>query len=162
MPRQIFLELDRDTYERIIQNKNDEKGIYDKQKLFNGLKKGDSAILQCGINKLEAHIEDVIIYNTIEDFMKGEQLEMFKLDCNNPLEMLSIIDQMQMASKKMRIYRVGYYPYGDNPPTPPEKKRKLKFKDLADKYYEDKSTGYDDPYPEQDPFDDYDDYEDYP
>jgi hypothetical protein len=30
MPRQIFLELDRDTYERIIQNKNDEKGIYDK------------------------------------------------------------------------------------------------------------------------------------
>lgn len=152
MPRKIFLDLDRETFNRIILNKNDEKGIYDKQRLFRGLSKGDSAILSCDNKKLEAYIEDVAIYNSIEDYMKGENVEMFKIDCNNPFDMLQIIEEMQNSKKKLRIYHIGYYPYGSNPPSPPN--RKLKFKELAQKYY-DKGTDTDSFEEDEDNFDDY-------
>lgn len=142
MTKKIYLEIDKGTFEKIVKNQQDKKGIYDNQRMFSGLNKGDSAILLYNNNKIEAYIEDIVIYDTIEEFMKGENMKMFSLDCNNPFDMMEIIEQIQENSKKLRIYRVKYFPYGKTPPTSPAKK--ISFQHLAKNYFQHKGTSTDD------------------
>ena len=109
MVKKIYAELDKITFESIKKSRSS-NGMIDENKFFRGLKEGDSVIFSCNQKKIEAVLKKVKIYNSISEYLKlNAHIGMMEVNSSKPIDFLS-----KMNDKKVRIYEVDYYPYGDD------------------------------------------------
>ena len=84
--------------------------MIDENKFFRGLKEGDSVIFSCNQKKIEAVLKKIKTYNSISEYLKlNAHIGMMEVNSSKPIDFLS-----KMNDKKVRIYEVDYYPYGDD------------------------------------------------
>ena len=84
--------------------------MIDEKKFFKGLKEGDSVIFSCNQRKIEAVLKKIKKYNSIGEYLKlNANIGMMEVNSSNPMDFLNI-----MNDKKVKIYEVDYYPYGDD------------------------------------------------
>lgn len=108
MGKKIYAELDRITFDSIKKSRS-ANGMIDENKFFRGLKEGDSVIFSCNKRKIEAVLKKVRKYNSIAEYLKmNPHIGMMEVNSSKPMDFLS-----KMNDKKVRIYEVDYYPYGD-------------------------------------------------
>jgi ASC-1-like (ASCH) protein len=109
MAKKIYAELDRITFDSIKKSRS-ANGMIDENKFFRGLKEGDSVIFSCNKRKIEAVLKKVKKYNSISEYLKlNAQIGMMEVNSSKPLDFLN-----KMNDKKVKIYEVEYYPYGDD------------------------------------------------
>ena len=109
MGKKIYAELDRITFESIKKSRS-ANGMIDENKFFRGLKEGDSVIFSCNKRKIEAVLKKIKKYNSISEYLKmNPHIGMMEVNSSKPMDFLS-----KMNDKKVRIYEVDYYPYGDD------------------------------------------------
>jgi ASC-1-like (ASCH) protein len=109
MGKRIYAELDKLTFDSIKKSKS-ANGMIDENKFFRGLKEGDSVIFSCNKRKIEAILRKIKNYNSISEYLKfNEHIGMMEVNSSKPLDFLS-----KMNDKKVKIYEVDYYPYGDD------------------------------------------------
>jgi ASC-1-like (ASCH) protein len=109
MGKKIYAELDRITFESIIKSRS-ANGMIDENKFFRGLKEGDSVIFSCNKRKIEAVLKKIKKYSSISEYLKmNPHIGMMEVNSSKPMDFLS-----KMNDKKVRIYEVDYYPYGDD------------------------------------------------
>jgi len=109
MGKKIYAELDRITFDSIKKSRS-ANGMIDENKFFRGLKEGDSVIFSCNKRKIEAVLKKVRNYNSIAEYLKmNPHIGMMEVNSSKPIDFLS-----KMNDKKVRIYEVDYYPYGDD------------------------------------------------
>ncbi len=109
MGKKIYAELDRITFESIKKSRS-ANGMIDENKFFRGLKEGDSVIFSCNKRKIEAVLKKIKKYNSISEYLKmNPHIGMMEVNSSKPIDFLS-----KMNDKKVRIYEVDYYPYGDD------------------------------------------------
>ncbi len=109
MGKKIYAELDRITFDSIKKSRS-ANGMIDENKFFRGLKEGDSIIFSCNKRKIEAVLKKVKKYNSISEYLKmNPHIGMMEVNSSKPMDFLS-----KMNDKKVRIYEVDYYPYGDD------------------------------------------------
>ena len=109
MGKKIYAELDRITFDSIKKSRS-ANGMIDENKFFRGLKEGDSVIFSCNKRKIEAVLKKVRKYNSISEYLKmNPHIGMMEVNSSKPMDFLS-----KMNDKKVRIYEVDYYPYGDD------------------------------------------------
>ena len=109
MGKKIYAELDRITFDSIKKSRS-ANGMIDENKFFRGLKEGDSIIFSCNKRKIEAVLKKVRKYNSIAEYLKmNPHIGMMEVNSSKPMDFLS-----KMNDKKVRIYEVDYYPYGDD------------------------------------------------
>ena len=109
MVKKIYAELDKITFESIKKSRSS-NGMIDENKFFRGLKEGDSVIFSCNQKKIEAVLKKVKTYNSISEYLKlNAHIGMMEVNSSKPIDFLS-----KMNDKKVRIYEVDYYPYGDD------------------------------------------------
>jgi ASC-1-like (ASCH) protein len=109
MGKKIYAELDRITFDSIKKSRS-ANGMIDENKFFRGLKEGDSVIFSCNKRKIEAILKKVRKYNSIAEYLKmNPHIGMMEVNSSKPMDFLS-----KMNDKKVRIYEVDYYPYGDD------------------------------------------------
>ena len=109
MVKKIYAELDKITFESIKKSRSS-NGMIDENKFFRGLKEGDSVIFSCNQKKIEAVLKKIKKYNSISEYLKlNAHIGMMEVNSSKPIDFLS-----KMNDKKVRIYEVDYYPYGDD------------------------------------------------
>lgn len=109
MAKKIYAELDRITFDSIKKSRS-ANGMIDENKFFRGLKEGDSVIFSCNKKKIEAVLKKIKKYNSISEYLKlNAQIGMMEVNSSKPLDFLN-----KMNDKKVKIYEVEYYPYGDD------------------------------------------------
>ena len=109
MVRKKYAELDRITFDSIKKTRS-ANGMIDENKFFRGLKEGDSVIFSCNQMKIEAVLKKIKKYNSIAEYLKmNAHIGMMEVNSDKPLEFLN-----KMNDKKVKIYEVDYYPYGDD------------------------------------------------
>jgi ASC-1-like (ASCH) protein len=109
MAKKIYAELDRITFDSIKKSRS-ANGMIDENKFFKGLKEGDSVIFSCNKKKIEAVLKKIKKYNSISEYLKlNAQIGMMEVNSSKPLDFLN-----KMNDKKVKIYEVEYYPYGDD------------------------------------------------
>lgn len=109
MAKKIYAELDRITFDSIKKSRS-ANGMIDENKFFRGLKEGDSVIFSCNQRKIEAVLKKIKKYNSISEYLKlNAQIGMMEVNSSKPLDFLN-----KMNDKKVKIYEVEYYPYGDD------------------------------------------------
>ena len=109
MAKKIYAELDRITFDKIKKSRS-ANGMIDENKFFKGLKEGDSVIFSCNQRKIEAILRKIKKYNSITDYLKlNAHIGMMEVNSANPMDFLNV-----MNDKKVKIYEVDYYPYGDD------------------------------------------------
>ena len=109
MVKKIYAELDKITFESIKKSRSS-NGMIDENKFFRGLKEGDSVIFSCNQKKIEAVLKKIKTYNSISEYLKlNAHIGMMEVNSSKPIDFLS-----KMNDKKVRIYEVDYYPYGDD------------------------------------------------
>jgi len=107
--KKIYAELDKITFDSIKRSRS-ANGMIDENKFFRGLKEGDSVIFSCSQKKIEAVLKKIKKYNSISEYLKMNQhIGMMEVNSSKPMDFLS-----KMNDKKVRIYEVDYYPYGDD------------------------------------------------
>ena len=108
MGKKIYAELDRITFESIKKSRS-ANGLIDENKFFRGLKEGDSVIFSCNQKKIEAVLKKIKKYNSISEYLKlNAHIGMMEVNSSKPIDFLN-----KMNDKKVKIYEVDYYPYGD-------------------------------------------------
>jgi ASC-1-like (ASCH) protein len=109
MGKKIYAELDRITFDSIKKSRS-ANGMIDENKVFRGLREGDSVIFSCNKRKIEAVLKKIKRYNSISEYLKmNPHIGMMEVNSSKPMDFLS-----KMNDKKVRIYEVDYYPYGDD------------------------------------------------
>jgi ASC-1-like (ASCH) protein len=109
MGKKIYAELDKITFESIKKSRS-ANGMIDENKFFRGLKEGDSVIFSCNQKKIEAVLKKIKIYNSISEYLKlNSDIGMMEINSSKPMDFLN-----KMNDKKVKIYEVDYYPYGDD------------------------------------------------
>lgn len=109
MAKKIYAELDKITFESIKKSRS-ANGMIDENKFFRGLKEGDSVIFSCNKRKIEAVLKKIKKYNSISEYLKcNAHIGMMEVNSSKPMDFLS-----KMNDKKVKIYEVDYYPYGDD------------------------------------------------
>jgi ASC-1-like (ASCH) protein len=109
MGKKIYAELDKITFESIKKSRS-ANGMIDENKFFRGLKEGDSVIFSCNQKKIEAVLKKIKIYNSISEYLKlNSEIGMVEINSSKPMDFLN-----KMNDKKVKIYEVDYYPYGDD------------------------------------------------
>jgi ASC-1-like (ASCH) protein len=109
MGKKIYAELDKITFESIKKSRS-ANGMIDENKFFRGLKEGDSVIFSCNNRKIEAVLKKIKKYNSISEYLKlNAHIGMMEVNSSKPLDFLS-----KMNDKKVKIYEVDYFPYGDD------------------------------------------------
>ena len=109
MGKKIYAELDRITFDKIKKSRS-ANGMIDEKKFFKGLKEGESVIFSCNQRKIEAVLRKVKKYNSIGEYLKlNAHIGMMEVNSSNPMDFLNI-----MNDKKVKIYEVDYYPYGED------------------------------------------------
>jgi ASC-1-like (ASCH) protein len=109
MGKKIYAELDKITFESIKKSRS-ANGMIDENKFFRGLKEGDSVIFSCNQKKIEAVLKKIKKYNSISEYLKlNAHIGMMEVNSAKPLDFLN-----KMNDKKVKIYEVDYYPYGDD------------------------------------------------
>jgi ASC-1-like (ASCH) protein len=109
MAKKIYAELDRITFDSIKKSRS-ANGMIDENKFFRGLKEGDSVIFSCNQRKIEAVLKKINKYNSISEYLKlNAQIGMMEVNSSKPLDFLN-----KMNDKKVKIYEVEFYPYGDD------------------------------------------------
>jgi len=109
MGKKIYAELDRITFDNIKKSRS-ANGMIDENKFFRRLKEGDSVIFSCNQRKIEAVLNKVKKYNNISDYLKlNSQIGIMEVNSTNPVDFLN-----KMSNKKVMVYEVDYYPYGDD------------------------------------------------
>jgi hypothetical protein len=109
MAKKIYAELDRITFDSIKRCRT-ANGMIDENKFFKGLKEGDSVVFSCNRRKIEAVLKKIKKYNSISEYLKmNSHIGMMELNSSKPMDILG-----KITDKKVRIYEVDYYPYGDN------------------------------------------------
>jgi ASC-1-like (ASCH) protein len=109
MARKVYAELDRITFDSIKKTRS-ANGMIDENKFFRGLKEGDSVIFSCNQMKIEAVLKKIKKYNSIAEYLKmNAHIGMMEVNSDKPLDFLN-----KMNNKKVMIYEVDYYPYGDD------------------------------------------------
>ena len=84
--------------------------MIDENKFFRGLKEGDSVIFSCNQKKIEAVLKKIKKYNSIAEYLKmNAHIGMMEVNSSKPIDFLN-----KMNDKKVKIYEVDYYPYGDD------------------------------------------------
>jgi ASC-1-like (ASCH) protein len=109
MGKKIYAELDKITFESIKKSRS-ANGMIDENKFFRGLKEGDSVIFSCNQKKIEAVLKKIKKYNSISEYLKlNAHIGMMEVNSAKPIDFLN-----KMNDKKVKIYEVDYYPYGDD------------------------------------------------
>jgi len=109
MGKKIYAELDRITFDNIKKSRS-ANGMIDENKFFRGLKEGDSVIFSCNQRKIEAVLNKIKKYNSISDYLKlNSQIDVMEVNSTKPVDFLN-----KMNNKKVMVYEVDYYPYGDD------------------------------------------------
>jgi ASC-1-like (ASCH) protein len=109
MAKKIYAELDRITFDSIKKSRS-ANGMIDENKFFRGLKEGDSVIFSCNKKKIEAVLKKIKKYNSISEYLKlNAHIGMMEVNSSKPFDFLN-----KMNDKKVKIYEVEYYPYGDD------------------------------------------------
>lgn len=109
MGKKIYAELDRITFDNIKKSRS-ANGMIDENKFFRGLKEGDSVIFSCNQRKIEAVLNKIKKYNSISDYLKlCSQIDVMEVNSTKPVDFLN-----KMNNKKVMVYEVDYYPYGDD------------------------------------------------
>ena len=109
MGKKIYAELDRITFDSIKKSKS-ANGMIDENKFFRGLKEGDSVIFSCNKRKIEAILKKIKKYNSISEYLKmNPHIGIMEVNSTKPIDFLG-----KMNNKKVRVYEVDYYPYGDD------------------------------------------------
>jgi ASC-1-like (ASCH) protein len=109
MGKKIYAELDKITFESIKKSRS-ANGMIDENKFFRGLKEGDSVIFSCNQKKIEAVLKKIKRYNSISEYLKmNSHIGMMEVNSSKPIDFLN-----KMNDKKVKIYEVDYYPYGDD------------------------------------------------
>jgi len=109
MGKKIYAELDRNTFDNIKRSRS-ANGMIDENKFFRGLKEGDSVIFSCNQRKIEAVLNKVKKYNSISEYLKlNSHIGMMEVNSSKPIDFFN-----KMNNKKVMIYEVDYYPYGDD------------------------------------------------
>ena len=109
MGKKIYAELDKITFESIKKSRS-ANGMIDENKFFRGLKEGDSVIFSCNQKKIEAVLKKIKKYNSIAEYLKmNAHIGMMEVNSSKPIDFLN-----KMNDKKVKIYEVDYYPYGDD------------------------------------------------
>lgn len=109
MGKKIYAELDKITFESIKKSRS-ANGMIDENKFFKGLKEGDSVIFSCNQKKIEAVLKKIKKYNSISEYLKmNSHIGMMEVNSSKPIDFLN-----KMNDKKVKIYEVDYYPYGDD------------------------------------------------
>ena len=109
MAKKIYAELDRITFDSIKKSRS-ANGMIDENKFFRGLKEGDSVIFSCNRRKIEAVLKKIKKYNSIAEYLKmNPHISMMEVNSSKPMDFLG-----KMNDKKVKIYEVDYYPYGDD------------------------------------------------
>jgi len=109
MGKKIYAELDRNTFDNIKKSRS-ANGMIDENKFFRGLKEGDSVIFSCNQRKIEAVLNKVKKYNSISEYLKlNSHIGMMEVNSAKPIDFFN-----KMNNKKVIIYEVDYYPYGDD------------------------------------------------
>ena len=109
MGKKIYAELDKITFESIKKSRS-ANGMIDENKFFRGLKEGDSVIFSCNKRKIEAVLNKIKKYNSIAEYLKmNAHIGMMEVNSSKPIDFLN-----KMNDKKVKIYEVDYYPYGDD------------------------------------------------
>ena len=109
MGKKIYAELDKLTFESIKKSRS-ANGMIDENKFFKGLKEGDSVIFSCNQKKIEAVLKKIKKYNSISEYLKmNSHIGMMEVNSSKPIDFLN-----KMNDKKVKIYEVDYYPYGDD------------------------------------------------
>lgn len=109
MGKKIYAELDKITFESIKKSRS-ANGMIDENRFFRGLKEGDSVIFSCNQKKIEAVLKKIKKYNSISEYLKmNSHIGMMEVNSSKPMDFLN-----KMNDKKVKIYEVDYYPYGDD------------------------------------------------
>jgi len=109
MGKKIYAELDKITFDSIKKSRS-ANGMIDENKFFRGLKEGDSVIFSCNQRKIEAVLKKIKRYNSISEYLKmNAHIGMMEVNSSKPIDFLN-----KMNDKKVKIYEVDYYPYGDD------------------------------------------------
>ena len=109
MGKKIYAELDKITFESIKKSRS-ANGMIDENKFFRGLKEGDSVIFSCNQKKIEAVLKKIKKYNSIAEYLKmNAHIGMMEVNSSKPIDFLN-----KMNDKKVKIYEVDYYPYGND------------------------------------------------
>ena len=109
MVKKIYAELDKITFDSIKKSRS-ANGMIDENKFFRGLKEGDSVIFSCNQRKIEAVLKKIKRYNSISEYLKmNAHIGMMEVNSSKPIDFLN-----KMSDKKVKIYEVDYYPYGDD------------------------------------------------
>jgi ASC-1-like (ASCH) protein len=109
MGKKIYAELDKITFDSIKKSRS-ANGMIDENKFFRGLKEGDSIIFSCNQKKIEAVLKKIKRYNSISEYLKlNAHIGMMEVNSAKPIDFLN-----KMNDKKVKIYEVDYYPYGDD------------------------------------------------
>jgi ASC-1-like (ASCH) protein len=109
MGKKIYAELDKITFDSIKKSRS-ANGMIDENKFFRGLKEGDSVIFSCNQKKIEAVLKKIKRYNSISEYLKmNSHIGMMEVNSSKPIDFLN-----KMSDKKVKIYEVDYYPYGDD------------------------------------------------
>jgi ASC-1-like (ASCH) protein len=109
MGKKIYAELDKITFDSIKKSRS-ANGMIDENKFFRGLKEGDSVIFSCNQKKIEAVLKKIKRYNSISEYLKmNADIGMMEVNSSKPIDFLN-----KMNDKKVKIYEVDYYPYGDD------------------------------------------------
>jgi len=109
MGKKIYAELDKITFDSIKKSRS-ANGMIDENKFFRGLKEGDSVIFSCNQKKIEAVLKKIKRYNSISEYLKmNAHIGMMEVNSSKPIDFLN-----KMSDKKVKIYEVDYYPYGDD------------------------------------------------
>lgn len=109
MGKKVYAELDKITFDNIKKSRS-ANGMIDENKFFKGLKEGDSVIFSCNKSKIEAVLKKIKKYNSIAEYLKmNAHIGMMEVNSTKPMDFLN-----KMNDKKVKIYEVDYYPYGDD------------------------------------------------
>lgn len=107
--RRLCLEIDSDMYKRIRGFEN-RRGIYDFQKFFsmNNVGEGDSVMLICGKNRIEAYVDSIDEYKNIVDLLSSDGNEILSLECKKDINMFNIAEDKD-GGKRVRVYNISFY-----------------------------------------------------
>jgi len=109
MTKKVYAELDKITFDSIKKSRS-ANGMIDENKFFRGLKEGDSVIFSCNQKKIEAVLRKIKKYNSISEYLKmNSHIGMMEVNSAKPIDFLN-----KMNDKKVKIYEVDYYQYGDD------------------------------------------------
>lgn len=109
MVKKIYAELDKITFDSIKKSRSS-NGMIDENKFFRGLKEGDSVIFSCNQRKIEAVLKKIKKYNSISEYLKlNAHIGMMEVNSSKPIDFLN-----KMNDKKVKIYEVDYFHYGDD------------------------------------------------